>query len=745
MKKIFLSTLLFFFVMAGKSQTAEDYVNSGLVKFNNKDYSGAIDDYSIAIAKDPGFIKAYLNRGRAKGQLGDFAGAIADYTQIIEIDPHNTGAYTSRGNARASIKDFKAAIADFDYILTIEETNSAAYVNRANVKRQMKDYKGAMIDVDFAIDIDPKYFGAYLSRAGIKRSMKDYDGAIADCNQVIAINPKYVSAYYARAYTKIKKKDYTGAFADINKCLELDPNSAAAYSYRGIAYYSMGKNTEAVESYTKSISLDPGYSSSYTNIAESLARLRRFPEAAGYYNTYLKLGLKSVVNQDPTWAFLKKYLESILYGIAKEDYNAALKSLQESEKLYNGLEDKDDDFKTSSLTSVYALMGYVLEKLNRNAEARDVYKQALVIDPSQQDITQSLSALESKLSAVAMQDKIPPTIDIISPKPTRSFDIESDNVKTEIIGRAKDPSGIAEIKINGALVEKTEEDGLFISELELKPGKNEITISAKDKQGNESSKTFTLTGNTVSTAKPAETVLSANSSAKYYAILIAENDYTDPNIPSLKNPIRDARELKTILQSMYTFNESDIDTVFNGSREDILQAIMLRCNQLTPNDNLLIFYAGHGTAIKDKHDDVDGYWVPISAKKDFPPSYISANDINTALKRSNAKHILLIADACFSGALTRSFEDASTGIQRQYNVPSRKIMASGNLERVPDNSKFLFYMRKSLADNKKKYLSAKDLYDGFYNAVLNNTDNVPQYAAIRGVGDEGGEFIFIKK
>jgi uncharacterized caspase-like protein len=118
--------------------------------------------------------------------------------------------------------------------------------------------------------------------------------------------------------------------------------------------------------------------------------------------------------------------------------------------------------------------------------------------------------------------------------------------------------------------------------------------------------------------------------------------------------VKDAKELRSILQSTYTFNPKNIDTLFNSSREDIMMTLIKKCGSLTENDNLLIFYAGHGIAEKDKFGDVDGYWIPSSARKGNNSTYISSDDINKALKRSNSKHILVVADACFSGAFTES-------------------------------------------------------------------------------------------
>ena len=387
-----------------------------------------------------------------------------------------------------------------------------------------------------------------------------------------------------------------------------------------------------------------------------------------------------------------------------------------------------------------------MEKLSRLKEAKEVYEQALVINSNQPDVKEAIALIGKKSTEIAASDKTPPEIQLISPQASRGLKVGSDN--TEIVGKAKDPSGIASVSINGKPA-KTEEDGLFILNISLKEGANNLLITAVDKKGNTASKTFTLTGNAVAKREEAEIIVPVtadNKTPQYHAIIIAANDYVDPAIPDLENPIKDATELKNILVSNYTFNEKNLETLYNKNREEIMQALVLKSNTLTENDNLLIFYAGHGIGEKDKFGDVDGYWIPSSAKKGLNASYISSDDINKALKRSNAKHILVIADACFSGAFTRELPaDASVGVQKQYSVPSRKIMASGNMEPVPDNSRFIFYLKKNLKENKEKYLTSKKLFDSFYEAILNNSDTSPQYAAIKNVGDEGGEFVFIKK
>jgi hypothetical protein len=58
---------------------------------------------------------------------------------------------------------------------------------------------------------------------------------------------------------------------------------------------------------------------------------------------------------------------------------------------------------------------------------------------------------------------------------------------------------------------------------------------------------------------------------------------------------------------------------------------------------------------------------------------------------------------------------------------------------------FLKYLVERLTQNKEKYLPSELLFSNFKSAVMNNSPNVPQYGVIQNVGDEGGDFIFIKK
>ena len=74
-------------------------------------------------------------------------------------------------------------------------------------------------------------------------------------------------------------------------------------------------------------------------------------------------------------------------------------------------------------------------------------------------------------------------------------------------------------------------------------------------------------------------------------------------------------------------------------------------------------------------------------------------------------------------------------------------MTSGAMKTVPDRSVFVDYLVKRLNENQQSYLSAEELFSSMRKAVINNSPNrqTPQYGEIREAGDEGGDFVFVRR
>jgi len=232
---------------------------------------------------------------------------------------------------------------------------------------------------------------------------------------------------------------------------------------------------------------------------------------------------------------------------------------------------------------------------------------------------------------------------------------------------------------------------------------------------------------------------------RYFALLMGVETYADPDISSLNEPIKDATLLKQVLTEKYTFEEQNITFLKNPTFEEINIAFEELSRKIEPTDFLLIFYAGHGYF--DEKTNI-GYWLSSDAQKKTTTKWFRNSALVENIRAIDSKHTLLIADACFSGGIFKTrapFNNATPDIADMMKRPSRKAMTSGSLTTVPDKSVFMKYLLRTLNENQNKYLPSEDLFDEVKRAMKSNSDTKPLYGEIHNSGDEGGNFVLIRK
>ncbi len=231
----------------------------------------------------------------------------------------------------------------------------------------------------------------------------------------------------------------------------------------------------------------------------------------------------------------------------------------------------------------------------------------------------------------------------------------------------------------------------------------------------------------------------------YHALVIGNNEYHD--IQKLHTAVNDARAIAALLQDKYGFKTR---LLLNATRADILKANNEYRRRLGPRDNLIIYYAGHGWLDKDADQ---GYWLPVDATEQDPTNWISNGSITDSLRAMDAKHVLVIADSCYSGKLARGI-NVRIRTKNYYEKISRKkartVMASGGLEPVADeggkgtHSVFASALIEALNEN-QGVLDATLLFSQIRRPVMVNTDQTPEYSDIRKAGHDGGDFLFVRK
>lgn len=232
---------------------------------------------------------------------------------------------------------------------------------------------------------------------------------------------------------------------------------------------------------------------------------------------------------------------------------------------------------------------------------------------------------------------------------------------------------------------------------------------------------------------------------KNYLLIIGVSKYS--YWPQLGNAVKDAKDVKRILTTKYRFNTTEVVEVFDeqATIEGIYSAFNKLKGKIKANDNLVIYFSGHGfyNAGLD-----EGYWIPVDAHKGKEAEYLPNSTLLKYIKSMETKHTFLVADACFSGSL---FSDGHRGyVENVEAMRSRWGLTSGRLEYVSDgnvgkNSPFANYFIKYLETNTKKRFTVSELIQYVKISVANNSDQTPVGNPLRNVGDEGGEFVFYLK
>jgi hypothetical protein len=257
---------------------------------------------------------------------------------------------------------------------------------------------------------------------------------------------------------------------------------------------------------------------------------------------------------------------------------------------------------------------------------------------------------------------------------------------------------------------------------------------------------------------PAEATVTDHSSAsgirfgKFYALVIGNSEYRYLN--RVGSSETDAREVAAVLREQYGFQ---VKLLTNATRFDIMTALNSLREMVTEQDNLLVYYAGHGERDVSSQR---GWWLPVDAERENSANWLSNQVISEHLNLIPARHILLLADSCYEGALTRSSvpslprgmspERKKQYIQDMLSRKSRLALTSGadSPVAVPGEarSRFASAVIASLRRDSGVF-EASALYREVTGRVTaaDASASVPTFAPIRWASHEGSDFFFVRK
>jgi len=368
-----------------------------------------------------------------------------------------------------------------------------------------------------------------------------------------------------------------------------------------------------------------------------------------------------------------------------------------------------------------------------------------------------------------------PSIQLIDPsmvatRGNREVSVRGEIKSKQIVGRVKARGGLASFAVNDKDVQP-DKYGFFDAAVPVGAAGAAVRIVAIDKQGerDEVSLEFKPTKSGAADLPRPAVFVPSGTFGTYHALVIGNDLYQ--KWPQLRTAVNDANAVSEVLRRKYGFKTK---VLLNASFEQILNALNDYVKVLADNDNLLIYYAGHG------HFDLGkrGYWIPVDGDTDRDTRWILDVHITDLLLKINARKILVVADSCYSGTLagaengavptirTDVSEEVRLGAEKRFGeMHSRTVLTSGSLQPVWDgisgkNSVFATAFLEVL-DVNASVLEGYRLYDAVEGRVIKasqqirlaeerrgqkaeiESDQTPLYAGIQHAGHQGGDFIFV--
>lgn len=240
---------------------------------------------------------------------------------------------------------------------------------------------------------------------------------------------------------------------------------------------------------------------------------------------------------------------------------------------------------------------------------------------------------------------------------------------------------------------------------------------------------------------------------KYHALIIGVQNYIsyDP----LKTPISDAKAIADVLEQRYGFQTT---TLLDADFSSIVGGIVQLSTKIGPDDNVLIYFAGHGVLNAAQR----GFWLPLDARQSERSPALPTETLAEFLAMFKARSILVIADSCFGSALSGSVSSYTGGpSEYEKGIPSgylsrkaRYVLSSGGMSPVLDqagdgHSVFASALLKVLRDN-DRILTQTGLEQALVEPVRANAQQIglvqtPDLKKVREAGDAGGAFFLVPK
>lgn len=146
--------------------------------------------------------------------------------------------------------------------------------------------------------------------------------------------------------------------------------------------------------------------------------------------------------------------------------------------------------------------------------------------------------------------------------------------------------------------------------------------------------------------------------ASKYALIIANTEYSDPNLAQLSAPSKDAEDFARVLRDKEIAGFDDVKVILNHPESYVRERIDEFFDSKKTDDLLLLYFSGHGV-----RDEMGSLYLALrnTSRARLRATALRSDFIREAMDQSRSKRIVLILDCCNSGAFAHGTKAVTGG------------------------------------------------------------------------------------
>jgi tetratricopeptide (TPR) repeat protein len=231
---------------------------AGNVHAHKGDLNDALNDFTLALQRDPKMAAGYANRGYVLNDMKEAAKAVPDFQAALQIQPDFGEAHLGLAYAELQLHLPAPALTQLDDAQKALGKSHAWHLARAEAFRQEQDYSHAGAEYRIALADAPNDEGIQLAYADVLYHAREYADASAALNNAVKISPLDPAVFALKAQVDAKQANRDQTLHDIQSAEQYGGGRVEILAATGDALLTLGDRNAALQRFGRALDVPGG-------------------------------------------------------------------------------------------------------------------------------------------------------------------------------------------------------------------------------------------------------------------------------------------------------------------------------------------------------------------------------------------------------------------------------------------------------------------------------------------------------